>query len=500
MPAYAAMRRPQQAPSRAGSQRGRGPKVTPEKVAELANISLHYGQAEVWRAREHGYRILNMFAGTGGGKTWFGPRFWYPIIRERPEATFLFTEPTWRMLKRVMLPMVLEYFDAFNMGRMHLGDMVYELHSGGRILFGSIDNPNSLQGVHVTGGVWADEIGMYREDAWDVLLQRGALHRVVHLNTSTPYTLPWIERRLYKPSLPGQPDSDEYWSIQFPSWWNPGYPKEQFFKLKRTWPRDKFERLMLGLFTRISGLAFDEFDESRNIAEVYTFGSERKIWFKHPLYAPEGEVIDVVHAWAAQDWGWNPAPGCQQLFVSDAYGRIFVVEEDYDTFVPVTSADPLEDSWCQRAARRNERWGLDAIYCDPESPGDIAAMQAYGLPAVKAVNKHEYGFDKVNAALHPMQGTWSSPSTGEPLPLGAGLFFGHNCVNLIRTIGSYVRQKDPSSDAYLPKAASNQEDHAEDTLRYGVVKDGKFGDEGEYPGVAPLILSAARGRGRGGRR
>src|SRR5258706_4017232 len=39
-----------------------------EQAAALRNFKLHYGQTLAWQARDQGYRIIGIFAGTGGGK------------------------------------------------------------------------------------------------------------------------------------------------------------------------------------------------------------------------------------------------------------------------------------------------------------------------------------------------------------------------------------------------------------------------------------------------
>ncbi len=420
--------------------------------------------------------------------TYYGPRHFYPLFAtpDGLSKTYLWTEPTFRMLKRVMLPTILPFLDAFEMGKMNYSDMVYNLRGGGIILFGSTDNPNSLQGAHINGGIWADEVGLYTKEAWDVLMQRAAFYKAHILATTTPYLLPWVETELAKPASDPR-TAHIYRLIQFPSYVNPAYPLDEYFRLKRQWPADKFRRLMEGKFSRIGGLCFDEFSAERNLATIYPVdqpgGGRPHLWFKHPI---EGErEIELVRVWAAQDWGWSPDPGCQMLAGSDAYGRIYVFEEDYETFIPVEQGTSQgRDTWTRRALRRHERYGLDAIYADPSRPDDIAAMQAWGLPIFKANNSHEYGFDTVNQAFRLL-----GDST-------CGLYIAQNaCINLLRTIDSYVRAKAPNLDGvYLPKAAPYQEDHAEDTLRYLITGNSRPADPGVH-NLPPLIRGARRGAG-----
>lgn len=479
MAASSTARRSQVRPSRPERQ------MSLEQRQKAARVALHYGQSQAWQAHhQDGYRIISIFAGSGGGKTWLGPRFFYPIVKEKPGATFLFVEPTWRMLKRIMLPVLDDFYGAFGLGRMHLGDMVYVFNNGARIIFGSVDNPNSLQGVHIDGGIWADEIGLYAEEAWDVLLQRAALYRAPILNTSTPYTLPWCEKRLHKPTLTARNKrSHEYWLLQFPSYWNPAYPKEQYWELKRTWPKDKFDRLMRGLFTRIGGLMFDEIKEDRNLADIYPIEGTNeypyRLYFKHPR---EGSrIVNLVETWAAQDWGWNPDPGCQLLCGRDEEGRIYVFAERYETQVPVVKGtNDGGDTWTSRALEWVERWGINVLWCDPSRPEYIVAMREHGVPAAPANAKVSYGAEVVNeTALSLRDGS-------------AGLYISiHGCPNLVRTYGSYVRKKGHGDEEYLPIPADGQEDHAPDTLRYLLVGDKK--EERETWGAPPSVLGAPRG-------
>ncbi len=441
----------------------------------------HYGQWLAWQAfHELHYRIVVMVAGTGSGKTFSAARILYPFFERGGLArTHLWTEPTYKMLVRVLLPTVLPFLDAYRMGIFRKGDMLYELAGGGRILFGSADIPNSLQGAHIDGTIWADEVGLYSEEAWEVLEQRAALYQAPMLATTTPYTLPWLERRLAKPAE--DPQQRTYRLIQFPSFWNPAYPREEYERQKRMLPKDKFDRLYRGLFVRIGGIVFDSFDESRNVAVITPIEGTRRLHVK-PGNAPEFET-EIVSARAGMDWGWAPDPGCLLLGGKDALGRLFVWGEHYETHVQVErGTNEGADTWIARALAWHRQWGLDALYCDPSRPSDIQLMRDYGLPAVGAENNQEYGIDAVNQQMMPLGGGY-----------GMGCYIASNrCPNLVRTIGTYVRQKRSDGDGYLPRPAPNQEDHGEDTLRYLIAGDRRKADV-SAAGVPAAFLGAPPG-------
>jgi len=51
-----------------------------------SKIKLHKGQAKAWRSQA---RYVAMIAGTGSGKSWFGPVWLYREIQKYPQGSFL---------------------------------------------------------------------------------------------------------------------------------------------------------------------------------------------------------------------------------------------------------------------------------------------------------------------------------------------------------------------------------------------------------------------------
>src|SRR6266702_5102123 len=72
-----------------------------------------------------------------------------------------------------------------------------KLFNGSEIMFGSADNPTSLEGPHVDGGCWIDEAGYMPRLAWDVATRRTDFHQAPILVTSVPYFLNWLKTDLY---------------------------------------------------------------------------------------------------------------------------------------------------------------------------------------------------------------------------------------------------------------------------------------------------------------
>ena len=115
-------------------------------------IRLHSGQSRAWKSDA---RFVAMIAGTGGGKSWFGPIWLYREIQKYPKDGFLVISPTYPMFQRIVLPRTKEFLDAVTGGEYRAGERIYYLPTGGKVFFGSADNPFSLEGVHVRAA-WLD--------------------------------------------------------------------------------------------------------------------------------------------------------------------------------------------------------------------------------------------------------------------------------------------------------------------------------------------------------
>ena len=109
-------------------------------------IKLHKGQSRAWKSNA---RFVAMIAGSGGGKSWFGPIWLYREIQKNPKGSFLVVSPTYQMFQRIVLPRAEEFFNAVTGGEYKAGERAYYLPTGGVVYFGSADNPASLEGVHV---------------------------------------------------------------------------------------------------------------------------------------------------------------------------------------------------------------------------------------------------------------------------------------------------------------------------------------------------------------
>lgn len=207
-------------------------------------------------------------------------------------------------------------------------------------------------------------------------------------------------------------------------------------RLKQSNP-DLATALIKGDWSIFAGQAFRTFDPSVHVVEPFDI----------PKYFPR---------WRAVDWG-SAEPYCCLWFARDPdIGRIYVYREVYMA--------GMTDSQQAQLIVAN-------------SPHDENINITFGDPKSFWVGKNRYGVTYTSADEYRDQGVllWEADNdriNGKKkidqvlslLPDGKpGLVIFRNCVNLIRTIPKLARSSSNPEDV-----ADRQEDHAYDTLRYGL--------------------------------
>ena len=334
--------------------------MTTQVISKQEN-TFHLGQAAIWEANN---RYLAMIAGTGGGKTWFGSWWLWREAREHPRGNFLVMAPTYGLLQRVTLPAALNVLKNFIGGEYKAIERTFYLATGGHVYFGSADKPLSLEGVHVHA-VWLDEAGQMKREAWDVAVRRAGFYEAPILLTTTPYNLGWLKLEVYDKWASGDKD---YFVVQFPSYYNPAYPRSEYLRAKRILPRWKFDMFYRGQFRRPEGLIYQDITQ-----EVHGAKSLK----------PKADWPVIM----AVDWGFN-APSAMLWGAKSPDGDLFIYREYYKT--RKTPSDLANDI---KELTRDEC--LVAVVCDPENSAGIEEFKRAGLPAVKADNRVMPGIEAV---------------------------------------------------------------------------------------------------------
>lgn len=378
-------------------------------------IRLHPGQSKTWNSNA---RFVAMIAGTGGGKTRFGPLWLYREIQKYPKDSFLVISPTYIMFERIILPQTRRFLDQVTSGEYKSGEKTYYLPTDGKVFFGSADNPLSLEGIHVRA-VWLDEAGQMKREVWDVSLRRVGLYQGRVLGTTTPYNLGWLKTEIYDRWKAGDKDYDV---VQFPSIMNPVYPKEEFERAKATLPDWKFKMFYLGQFVRPEGLVYQEFDTARHIIDPFQIPAS---WRK---------IIGV-------DFGYNN-PTAAIWLAENPDGIMYAYREYYQR-------RKLQNESGEEIKRLSGNDQIEMLVCDPSEPEAIEQYRRLEMPAQGADNAVKEGIENVIKMFKAHR-----------------LYVFRGLVNLLDEIENYrwaqglEKVKDEPLKEY---------DHALDALRYGVM-------------------------------
>ena len=378
-------------------------------------IRLHPGQSKAWKSEA---RFVAMIAGTGGGKSWYGPIWLYREIQKYPKDGFLVVSPTYPMFQRIVLPRTKEFLGAVTGGEYRAGERIYYLPTGGKVFFGSADNPFSLEGVHVRA-VWMDEAGQMKREAWDVALRRVGFYKGRVLITTTPYNLGWLKTEVFDRWKAGDRD---YEVVQFPSIVNPAYPKEEFERAKATMPDWKFKMFYLGQFARPTGLIYQDFDPAKHVVEPFEIPAN---WRR---------IIGV-------DFGYNNPTAAVWLAVNPD-GVVYAYREYYQR-------EKLPEESGREIKQLSGDDRIELVACDPSEPAAIEQYRRLGLPARAGYNAVKEGIEAVIALMKSNR-----------------FFVFRGLVNLLDEIENY---RWAEKHEQLKDEPVKEYDHAVDALRYGIM-------------------------------
>jgi phage terminase large subunit len=380
-------------------------------VGQAKTYRLHPGQWDTWTATE---RYVAMIAGTGGGKTSFGPLWLWREIQARGAGDYLAISPISDMLSRVLIPALMGLLESQGCTwEKAAGKIVCP--NGAEIFLISADRPERAEGIHAQGA-WIDEAGQMAHMMWEVARRRVAHHRGRVLLTTTPYNMGWLKTEVSDRAAGGEA---EYKVVTFSSTANPDYPVEEFERARRELPPDRFAMFYLGEFRRASGLVYPDWSPARMLID------------REQMPASVREIGGL-------DLGWhNPTAGL--VLAQDADGAVYVTAEHY------AAEQTLADHATALNARGRIRW-----YADPSAAQSIEELRKLGVWITPAENDVAAGIDAVTRLLRT-----------DRLRVVRGA-----APNLLREFESYVWEQRDGVTLDRPKKA---DDHALDALRYGVM-------------------------------
>lgn len=283
------------------------------------------------------------------------------------------------------------------------------------IYFRSLDNPDSIRGLNLAFG-HIDEAAYVSSQAWKIfkatLRQEG--YPLQGWITTTPRGRNWIYDEWEKDK------TEHHLLIRARSDLNKHLPPD--FVETLGYSGSFFNQEVLGQFESFEGLVYPDFDLSPQ-------GHIQKVDWDGPR---------PLHVYCGVDWGWrDPAV---LLVIADMGGYYHVIDEWYQP-------RQLVEDIAQQAYSFQEKYGVEAFYCDPSRPDSIAALRAhFSLPLVhEANNDIMVGVSAVTSAF--------SKKVGEHY----GLLVDPRCQELIRELGVYQYPDEKNSEqAGVKKSTKNQ--------------------------------------------
>jgi len=325
------------------------------------------------------------------------------------------------------------------------------LVGGVKIELRSAEDPRHLVADSLNG-IWIDEAPRVKAEAW-----RGALRARLAdqlgwlIATGSPLGGRdcWAYIDLVSQSGTGGIETFTWTTEQ-----NPYIPRSEVQWAKDRLPAAHYKRDWQASWDAHGGVIFDEFDESLHVVSE----SELRLRYGHALRGGRDIRTLFQRVVGAIDWGWQ-APGCLLVIGKVSDDDVIVLEESYAPGRRVLGNDGV--TWLSECHRLKQKWGIEVFACDPESPGEIAALADNGINAFAANNRRLAGIRRVAEAMHPytVNGTRK-----------AGLTVLSSCTNLLREIRSYTWKSNREQTAFFDEPADNQSDHAVDPLRYGLLE------------------------------
>jgi hypothetical protein len=354
----------------------------------------------------------------------------YPALKDRQMSRIAVEFPAW----------LGELKESTTLG---LGFHLFPEYGGGSILLRNLDDPSKFQSVELAM-VGVDELTRNKVDVFSMLrgsMRWPGIEDVKFVSASNPggpghlWVKSYFIDHVY-------PEELEKFSPQFA--YVPALPDDNanlpasYWEMLNSLPPALAKAWRWGNWDVFEGMAFENWDRPRHVCQP----------FEIPMWWPR---------WRAIDWG-SYAPFCCLWFAKDPdIGRVYVYRELY--------VKGLTDRQQARLVIENTLPGesITTTYADPsmwtkKSHEDRVystydEYAAEGIPLTKADNHRMTGKRKLDTLL-------ANLPDGKP-----GIVFFDNCKNLVRTLPSLPRSSSNPEDV-----DTDAEDHAYDTVRYGITQ------------------------------
>lgn len=310
-------------------------------------------------------RIVAIVAGLQSGKSMAGAT-WMRIqmsTHKDKNDSFIVAFPTYKICNSSTLPWFMRL--SSTLGEYNKGENVFALHHGPKVYFRSMDNDWSCEGITQCRAIWIDEGGLISTQAFINLMGRAAPMESPIFISTTPYKLNnFLFRDLYEPFRAGKRNDVDI--IQFRSIDNPYFPKTEYDRQRELLDPRMFNMRFNGLFERMAGLVYQDFDYG-NYYDPFIVDRSRH------------------HIIAGIDFGYTD-PFCIVVRALSMDGKDdFQVAEYY-------KPGHTPDECLAVTKQYMQRFGVTKFIGDSANPDMIAFFQKAGIPITGCSNKSiEYG-------------------------------------------------------------------------------------------------------------
>jgi len=290
---------------------------------------------------------INILEGSvRSGKTYVSLLLWgFWVVTKEPGCTFLMAGKTLMTLKRNVLELLADIFE---------GNFTYSLAKKEAKLFGrriylegvsDVRSEGKIRGLTLDGA-YCDELSLFEEDFFKMLLSRLSKHGAKLFATTNPdHPNHWLKREYL--------DNAELdlLDVKFTLDDNIYLCKKYVESLKKEYTGMYYDRFILGLWVAAEGRIYGEFDKSAMVLREAEM--QRRIAASPLLFT----VVGV-------DYGGNRSASVFSLVGFDkGFRNVYLLREHYDS--ANKSAESLIADFKQKIAEwREEFTPLKAVFCD----------------------------------------------------------------------------------------------------------------------------------------
>ncbi|MCL2077384.1 MAG: PBSX family phage terminase large subunit [Oscillospiraceae bacterium] len=295
-----------------------------------------------------GLKRINILEGSvRSGKTYISLLLWgFWIVTKEASCTFMMAGKTLTTLKRNVLEPLADIFGAesFNYSTGKKEASLF----GRRIYLEGVSDSRSegkIRGLTLDGA-YCDELSLFEEDFFKMLLSRLSKHGAKLFATTNPdHPNHWLKRDYL--------DNRELdlLDVKFTLDDNIHLDKKYVESLKKEYKGMYYERFILGLWVAAEGRIYSEFDKGGAVLSEVEL--HRRLEYNPPLFT----VVGV-------DFGGNRSASVFSLVGFDkGFKNVYLLREYYDK--ENKSAESLIEAFTEKISEWREEFPpLKAVYCD----------------------------------------------------------------------------------------------------------------------------------------